>query len=141
MERQGYVGSEDMKRYDLAEWIPYHPNNRYMDESDDGDYCLFEEVDAEIAALKERVRGLEAERRDNAIIGQATMEEAYARIKELEAEKKRIRKSLEECLKLQNHYASLLNLYDGGSRLTFRSAQEWINRLQELGILAGKEAK
>ena len=45
-----------MKRYDLAEWIPYHPNNRYMDESDDGDYCLFEEVDAEIVALKERVR-------------------------------------------------------------------------------------
>lgn len=68
----------------------------------------------------------------------ATLKE---QVRELEAEKKRIRKSLEECLKLQNHYASLLNLYDGGSRLTFRSAQEWINRLQELGILAGKEAK
>lgn len=56
-----------------------------------------------------------------------------------EQQNRQLRKALEESIKLQSHYASLLNQYDGGARLTFRSAQEWMNRLQKLGILAGEE--
>lgn len=41
-------------------------------------------------------------------------------------------KSLEELLKLSNHYAELLNLYDGGERRTFSSIGAWILRLKEL---------
>ena len=39
--------------------------------------------------------------------------------------------ALEESVKLQSHYAALLNQYDGGKRMTFRNADEWILRLQE----------
>ncbi len=39
---------------------------------------------------------------------------------------------LEESIKLQSHYGGLLNAYDGGKRLTFASADEWLNRLASL---------
>lgn len=39
--------------------------------------------------------------------------------------------ALAESLNLQSHYARLLNGYDGGSRLTFDSPQQWIDRLVE----------
>lgn len=38
-------------------------------------------------------------------------------------------KALEESLKLQAHYAQLLNDYDGGRRLIFKTKEEWLNRL------------
>lgn len=38
-------------------------------------------------------------------------------------------KALEESLKLQAHYAELLNQYDGGHRKTFKNKEEWMNRL------------
>ena len=41
-------------------------------------------------------------------------------------------KALEESVKLQSHYAKLLNQYDGGERMTFESAQAWIDRLAHL---------
>jgi hypothetical protein len=44
-----------------------------------------------------------------------------------------MRRALEESVKLQSHYAELLNAYDGGERLTFASAEEWIERLVALG--------
>lgn len=50
-----------------------------------------------------------------------------------------LRKALEESVKLQSHYAELLNGYDGGSRMTFKSAEEWIARLIALGILSALE--
>jgi hypothetical protein len=41
----------------------------------------------------------------------------------------RLRAALEQSVKLQSHYAHLLNDYDRGSRLTFEDADAWIARL------------
>ena len=41
--------------------------------------------------------------------------------------------ALEESVKLQNHYAGLLNDYDGGCRMRFQSARAWLKRLDETG--------
>lgn len=38
--------------------------------------------------------------------------------------------ALEESVKLQSHYAELLNLYDGGGRLGFKDAEDWLERLR-----------
>ncbi len=46
-----------------------------------------------------------------------------------------LRIALEESVKLQSHYAKLLNMYDGGQRISFATADEWITRLQETGTL------
>ena len=40
--------------------------------------------------------------------------------------------ALVESLKLQSHYAELLNMHDGGARLQFRTPAEWIARLREV---------
>jgi hypothetical protein len=40
--------------------------------------------------------------------------------------------ALEASVKLQSHYAKLLNMHDGGKRLGFGSAAEWLRRLREL---------
>jgi len=42
---------------------------------------------------------------------------------------KNLTKALEESLKLQAHYAELLNNYDGGNRLIFKTKEAWMNRL------------
>lgn len=44
--------------------------------------------------------------------------------------------ALEESVKLQSHYAGLLNMYDGGKRLQFSSSREWMNRL---AVIAKKD--
>jgi len=44
--------------------------------------------------------------------------------------------ALERSVKLQSHYAKLLNMYDGGERLQFATAQEWIARLQVDRVMA-----
>lgn len=41
-------------------------------------------------------------------------------------------KALEESLKLQSHYAGLLNSYDSGERLTFSTVEQWLNRLNAI---------
>lgn len=43
--------------------------------------------------------------------------------------------ALEESVKLQSHYAALLNMHDGGERLQFTTAEEWIEWLIEIGQL------
>lgn len=43
--------------------------------------------------------------------------------------------ALNESLKLQRHYAGLLNMHDGGERIEFNSADEWIERLRSMGII------
>ena len=43
-----------------------------------------------------------------------------------------LREALDESVKLQTHYAELLNMYDGGRRIGFASADEWIARLAAL---------
>ena len=50
------------------------------------------------------------------------------------AEKRRdvLEKALEKSVELQSHYAWLLNTYDGGKRMQFKTAQSWIDRLNKL---------
>lgn len=43
--------------------------------------------------------------------------------------------ALAESVKLQSHYAGLLNQYDEGQRRQFANEDEWIGRLRELGRL------
>lgn len=40
--------------------------------------------------------------------------------------------ALEESVRLQSHYATLLNMHDGGQRLTFQSPHDWIERLRQV---------
>lgn len=40
--------------------------------------------------------------------------------------------ALEELVKLQAHYANLLNMYDGGNRYQFKDAEEYLNRYKEI---------
>jgi len=44
-------------------------------------------------------------------------------------------KALEESVKLQSHYAVLLNHWDGGERIQFGSATEWVGRLVYTGTI------
>lgn len=41
--------------------------------------------------------------------------------------------ALTKSVELQSHYAGLLNMYDGGERKQFASAEEWIQRLEKIG--------
>jgi hypothetical protein len=43
-----------------------------------------------------------------------------------------LRDALDKSVKLQAHYAKLLNDYDGGERIAFGCAQEWMDRLRAL---------
>lgn len=40
--------------------------------------------------------------------------------------------ALEKSVSLQSHYGKLLNMHDGGDRMFFRNAAEWMRRLREL---------
>lgn len=42
----------------------------------------------------------------------------------------RLNEALAESVKLQSHYAGLLNEYDGGKRMQFANAEAWIARLE-----------
>ncbi len=42
----------------------------------------------------------------------------------------RLRHGLDELVKLQAHYAKLLNMHDGGERIAFTSTDEWLKRLE-----------
>jgi hypothetical protein len=55
-----------------------------------------------------------------------------------EAERKWVRvlmTALQESVKLQGHYAKLLNMHDGGERIVFTKATEWIARLAATGTI------
>lgn len=43
--------------------------------------------------------------------------------------------ALEESIKLQSHYAKLLNQYDGGTRISFSSPEEFMERLRSIDRL------
>jgi len=51
---------------------------------------------------------------------------------ELRQEIEDFKKALEESVKLQSHYAGILNMYDGGQRIEFKDADEWVKRLREI---------
>jgi hypothetical protein len=38
--------------------------------------------------------------------------------------------ALEQSVALQSHYADLLNMHDGGKRIIFKNADEWLERLK-----------
>lgn len=46
-----------------------------------------------------------------------------------------LRAALDASVKLQSHYAELLNMYDGGERMTFKDGYEWVARLKVTGTL------
>jgi hypothetical protein len=50
----------------------------------------------------------------------------------LVAERAAFTVALQESVKLQSHYAALLNGDDGGRRIGFADAQAWLDRLAEL---------
>ena len=43
------------------------------------------------------------------------------------------KEAFQRLIELSNHYAKLLNDYDGGSRLVFKTPGEWIERMESLG--------
>jgi hypothetical protein len=57
-----------------------------------------------------------------------TIEEAKEAINDLWA-------ALEESVKLQSHYATLLNQHDDAARMHFADAQAWVDRLIDTGRL------
>lgn len=57
------------------------------------------------------------------------LEDRRAKVDQLIAENRRMWHALRESVKLQAHYANLLNMHDGGKRIVFKSAEEWIERL------------
>jgi hypothetical protein len=52
-----------------------------------------------------------------------------------ESELEILKHALEQSVMLQSHYASLLNKHDGGKRLQFKTADEWLARLRQLGSI------
>ncbi len=52
-----------------------------------------------------------------------------------------LRRALDESVKLQAHYAELLNMHDGGQRMIFRTTQEWLDRLAALDRARQPEGK
>jgi hypothetical protein len=49
-----------------------------------------------------------------------------------------LRVALDESVKLQAHYAKLLNMHDGGKRMIFQTTDLWLARLRETGTLQNK---
>jgi hypothetical protein len=47
--------------------------------------------------------------------------------------------ALEASVKMQSHYASLLNMHDGGARLLFPHATDWIARLSATRVIGSCE--
>ena len=50
----------------------------------------------------------------------------------LRARVAKLEEALEQSVELQSHYAELLNMHDGGQRLTFANAETWLDRLAVL---------
>ena len=76
----------------------------------------------------ENDRLLEALQTANGVVvsGTRKLNEARARVAKLEA-------ALKQSVELQSHYAELLNMYDGGQRLTFANVEAWLDRLASVG--------
>jgi len=49
--------------------------------------------------------------------------------------------ALNESLKLQAHYAELLNMHDGGQRRLFKTIDDWLSRLIETGTIKHLESE
>ena len=69
---------------------------------------------------------------DGSAMRRVTFEEAY---EESSNSANELMEALIESVKLQSHYAGLLNQYDGGKRLQFSCSAHWIQRLIETGTI------
>lgn len=63
---------------------------------------------------------------------QASWHDMRGRLSTAEARLAALQSALDESVKLQSHYAVLLNTHDGGQRIIFQSAQAWLDRLAAL---------
>ncbi len=59
-------------------------------------------------------------------------------VKDLSTEHADLLYALDESVKLQSHYATLLNQYDGGQRKPFDSGAAWLDRLKEMGKIGAE---
>lgn len=42
--------------------------------------------------------------------------------------------ALRQSVSVQSHYAGLLNMHDGGKRIVFDNAEQWVNRLRAIHV-------
>lgn len=59
-------------------------------------------------------------------------EAQQAFVSAIDAELQELQHALAESLKLQSHYAFLLNISDGGRRMQFPTVDSWLKRLRDL---------
>jgi hypothetical protein len=64
--------------------------------------------------------------------GNLAIQELEAENAQLRRDIDRLRTGLSESLQLQRHYATLLNTWDGGQRITFDSVDKWLERLDTI---------
>ncbi len=87
----------------------------------------------QVAAMSQELREVKAER-DSLQVRFDSMDnvctEQRKRAERAEADVDRMTHGLDELVKLQAHYAKLLNEFDGGERIAFTSADEWLKRLE-----------
>lgn len=61
--------------------------------------------------------------------------ESVVRNPELELRIAILENALKISIRLQSHYAKLLNMYDGGERMEFRDISQWLDRIECLESL------
>ena len=64
-----------------------------------------------------------------------------AEYKKAQEEIASLKAALEESVKLQAHYAELLNMHDGGKRIVFQSTDDWLARMERIKDAMEKEVK
>ena len=81
---------------------------------------------------RERVEGMAAgeETWDLSPNDHAALATVLADLRAAEADNDRLRDALEQSVRLQAHYAELLNMDDGGKRILFANADAWLARLE-----------
>jgi hypothetical protein len=67
------------------------------------------------------------------LLGTTAPQAGPPRLRSLRAEITIVWRALEESIRLQSHYAALLNMHDGGKRTPFADAAAWIARLKAMG--------
>jgi hypothetical protein len=102
----------------------------------------FQEVKDDCAILRE-----ECEQKDFATQDQSWKDTRDSRIAGLEGrvqelssvhdENEILKQAIIQSLKVQSHYACVLNLYDGSQRPIFSSVKEWITHLKVIGLING----
>lgn len=107
---------------------------RSIDEEARQDARLFVEAAKNAAQrqMREQVMREKAER---------DLAEARRELDQLRVEHDEVLVGLIELVKLQAHYATLLNMHDGGERHAFASAAEWMARLRELAAIQSREVE